>query len=200
MTPDSRSAEISLADRRPQPMYQSKHRAVYVTLCQADQAAPESEIRAAPPIRQQLTAGAACRPSRARTAGLRHRRPGLVRVGRRAGHDDRDAAAIGARQAARVRPHAPQGSRRRRDRRLAAVKRVLPTGMSGTGKSSVTGELAAPGYKAIDAGDGWCEPLPDGRQRRREDAIAALLDTGDADVVFIAGARRTRSVSIPVPA
>jgi shikimate kinase len=59
--------------------------------------------------------------------------------------------------------------------------------MSGTGKSSVIGELAALGYKAIDTDDGWCEPLPDGRQRWREDAIAALLDTEDADVVFVAG-------------
>ena len=67
------------------------------------------------------------------------------------------------------------------------MKRVLLTGMSGTGKSSVIGELAALGYKAIDTDDGWCEPLPDGRQRWREDAIAALLDAADADVVFIAG-------------
>ena len=67
------------------------------------------------------------------------------------------------------------------------MKRVLLTGMSGTGKSSVIGELAALGYKAIDTDDGWCEPLPDGRQRWREDAIAELLDTQDADVVFIAG-------------
>ena len=48
-------------------------------------------------------------------------------------------------------------------------------------------ELAALGYKAIDTDDGWCEPLPDGRQRWREDTIAELLDTEDADVVFIAG-------------
>lgn len=67
------------------------------------------------------------------------------------------------------------------------MKRVLLTGMSGTGKSSVIGELAALGYKAIDTDDGWCEQLPDGRQRWREDAIAGLLDTHDADVLFIAG-------------
>lgn len=67
------------------------------------------------------------------------------------------------------------------------MKRVLLTGMSGTGKSSVIAALAALGYKAIDTDDGWCEPLPDGRQRWREDAIAALLDTEDTDVVFIAG-------------
>lgn len=73
------------------------------------------------------------------------------------------------------------------------MKRVLLTGMSGTGKSSVIGELAALGYKAIDTDDGWCEPLPDGRQRWREDAIAALLDTEDADVVFIAGCEENQA-------
>jgi len=80
-----------------------------------------------------------------------------------------------------------------RDRRLTVVKRVLLTGMSGTGKSSVVGELAALGYKAIDTDDGWCEPLPDGRQRWREDAIAALLDVEDADVVFVAGCEENQA-------
>jgi dephospho-CoA kinase len=76
---------------------------------------------------------------------------------------------------------------RRPGRRLAVVKRVLLTGMSGTGKSSVVNALAAYGYKAIDADDGWCEPLPDGRQRWREDAIDQLLATEDADVLVVAG-------------
>lgn len=67
------------------------------------------------------------------------------------------------------------------------VKRVLVTGMSGTGKSSVVRELAARGFKAVDTDDGWSEPLPDGRQRWREDAIQALLATEDTDVLFVAG-------------
>ena len=67
------------------------------------------------------------------------------------------------------------------------VKRVLLTGMSGTGKSSVVRALAASGYKAVDTDDGWCEPLPDGRQQWREDAIAALLASEDADILFVAG-------------
>ena len=67
------------------------------------------------------------------------------------------------------------------------MKRVLLTGMSATGKSSVVRELVARGYKAVDTDDGWCEPLPDGRQRWREDAVRDLLDTEDADVLFIAG-------------
>jgi dephospho-CoA kinase len=71
--------------------------------------------------------------------------------------------------------------------RLAAVKRVLLTGMSGTGKSSVIRALADLGYKAVDTDDGWCELLPDRRQRWREDAIAGLMDAEDAEVLFIAG-------------
>ena len=67
------------------------------------------------------------------------------------------------------------------------MKRVLVTGMSGTGKSSVVAELVARGYKAVDTDDGFCEVLPNGRQRWREDAVEALLDTEDADVLFVAG-------------
>ena len=59
--------------------------------------------------------------------------------------------------------------------------------MSGTGKSSVIGALAARGYKAVDTDDGWCEALPDGRQRWREEAIEQLLATEDAEVLFVAG-------------
>ena len=70
---------------------------------------------------------------------------------------------------------------------LLRVKRVLLTGMSGTGKSSVTRELAARGFKAVDTDDGWSEPLPDGRQMWREDAVQALLATEDAGVLFLAG-------------
>jgi dephospho-CoA kinase len=67
------------------------------------------------------------------------------------------------------------------------VKRVLLTGMSGTGKTGVIGALAALGYKAVDTDDGWCEPLPDGRQQWQERAIGELLATEDAAVLFVAG-------------
>jgi dephospho-CoA kinase len=67
------------------------------------------------------------------------------------------------------------------------MKRVLLTGMPGTGKSSVIRALAYLGHKAIDADDGWCEQLPDGRQRWREDAIVSLLARKDAGVLFVAG-------------
>jgi dephospho-CoA kinase len=64
--------------------------------------------------------------------------------------------------------------------------------MSGTGKSSVVGELVARGYKAIDTDDGWCEVQPDGRLLWREDAIQELLGTDDADVLFVAGCEQNQ--------
>lgn len=67
------------------------------------------------------------------------------------------------------------------------MQRVLLTGMSATGKSSVVAALRERGYKAIDTDDGWCEPLPDGRQRWRADAVTRLLDTEDVPVLFVAG-------------
>ena len=80
------------------------------------------------------------------------------------------------------------------------MKRVFLTGMSGTGKSAVITELAARGYKAIDTDyDGWSElvdvpasvgstGLGEGKDWLwREDRIARLLATEDADVLFISG-------------
>lgn len=67
------------------------------------------------------------------------------------------------------------------------MKRILLTGMSGTGKSTVVTELVRRGFKAVDTDDGWSEPTSDGRQRWREDAIATLLATEDAPLLFIAG-------------
>lgn len=78
-------------------------------------------------------------------------------------------------------------------RRLTVVKRVLLTGMSGTGKSSVVHALASRGHKAVDTDDGWCEPLPDGRQRWREGAIDQLLATEDVDMLFVAGCEENQA-------
>jgi dephospho-CoA kinase len=73
------------------------------------------------------------------------------------------------------------------------VKRVLLTGMSGTGKSTVVRDLVARGYKAIDTDDGWSEIQPDGRQLWREDAIQALLVIEDAEVLFVAGCEQNQA-------
>jgi shikimate kinase len=73
------------------------------------------------------------------------------------------------------------------------VRRVLITGMSGTGKSGVIAELAALGYKAVDTDDGWCEPQPDGRQRWREDAIQELLAAEDTAILFVAGCEENQA-------
>lgn len=82
------------------------------------------------------------------------------------------------------------------------MKRVLITGMSGTGKSTLICELSARGYQAIDTDtDEWSEwatgaGLPDGSGSDeepdwvwRENRIQALLSTEDADVLFISGCK-----------
>jgi dephospho-CoA kinase len=77
------------------------------------------------------------------------------------------------------------------------MKRVLVTGMSGTGKSSVIQALRQRGYKAVDADEpGWSEyrkmPGLDGGPATeewvwREDRIQDLLSTEDAEVLFLSG-------------
>ncbi len=82
------------------------------------------------------------------------------------------------------------------------MKRILVTGMSGTGKSTVIDELAASGYKAVDADSDefseWVEVIGDGGVPGspvepdrdwvwREDRIQGLLSTEDADVLFLSG-------------
>ncbi len=79
------------------------------------------------------------------------------------------------------------------------VKRVLLTGLSGTGKSTVIAALAERGYTAVDTDYGGFSELvsvPDDELTGidpgqdwvwREDRVDALLSTADADVLFVGG-------------
>ena len=67
------------------------------------------------------------------------------------------------------------------------VRRVLITGMSGTGKSTVLAELAARGYKAVDTDYGDWHEVVDGDRVWREERIRELLATEDAEVLFVSG-------------
>ena len=79
------------------------------------------------------------------------------------------------------------------------MKRVLLTGMSGTGKSTMINELRARGCKAVDTDDhGFSELVTVSQDQRtglgpgkdwvwREDRIQALLSGDDAEVLFVSG-------------
>jgi len=82
------------------------------------------------------------------------------------------------------------------------MKRILLTGMSGVGKSTVIRELAARGYKAVDVDcdefSQWvqvtsdtCSLAPPVEVDRdwvwREDRVQELLSTEDTDVLFVSG-------------
>ena len=89
------------------------------------------------------------------------------------------------------------------------MKRVLLTGMSGTGKSTVIAELAARGYKAVDTDEGGFSELvsvpadePTGLDPGqdwvwRADRILALLSTEDADVLFLGGCSPNQGTFYP---
>ena len=83
------------------------------------------------------------------------------------------------------------------------MKRVLLTGMSGTGKSSVLSLLRARGFKTVDTDYGWTEQVdvpgdPEAKEWLwREDLMARLLATEDADVLFVSGAARNQTKFYP---
>ena len=86
------------------------------------------------------------------------------------------------------------------------MKRVLITGMSGTGKSSVLSELHARGYKTVDTDyGGWTEQVdlpasgepPSKEWLWREDLMGRLLATEDAEVLFVSGAARNQTKFYP---
>jgi hypothetical protein len=132
----------------------------------------------------------ACRRPRSRGAGRlqRDRRGGSLALAARC----RARRARG--RAAQDRP----GARRRR----RAMTRVLVTGMSGVGKSTVIAALGERGHRAVDTdSDTWSrwERLPDGSLDWvwREDAIALLLAEDDARPLFLAGCKSNQGRFYP---
>jgi shikimate kinase len=92
------------------------------------------------------------------------------------------------------------------------MKRILLTGMSGTGKTTLIGELVARGYKAVDADcDEYSEwvaststssavgsPVERGRDWVwREDRMHALLAIEDTGVLFVSGCAANMGQFLP---
>ncbi|GEP94764.1 AAA family ATPase [Chitinophaga cymbidii] len=92
------------------------------------------------------------------------------------------------------------------------MKRILITGMSGTGKSTVIGELAARGYKAVDLdSDEFSEWMaitdpdpddfpvePDRDWVWREDRVQELLSAEDTDILFVSGTAQNMGKFLPL--
>ncbi len=80
------------------------------------------------------------------------------------------------------------------------MKRVLITGMSGTGKSSLLDELAARGYRTVDTDYGDYFETVDGERLWREDRIGALLASAPDEtpgVLFVQGTTRNQVLFYP---
>ena len=68
------------------------------------------------------------------------------------------------------------------------MKRVLLTGMSGVGKSTVAERLAELGYKVVETDHGGFSVVDErGDQHWDVDRIRQLLATEDVDVLFVVG-------------
>ena len=75
------------------------------------------------------------------------------------------------------------------------MKRVLVTGISGTGKSSLLHELAARGYRTADTDYGGYFETVDGERLWREDRISMLLSSAPDElpgVLFVQGTTRNQ--------
>ena len=78
------------------------------------------------------------------------------------------------------------------------MKRVLVTGMSGTGKSTLLAELAARGYWTVDTNYGDYFETVDGESLWIEQRIEDLLSTEDPrGMLFVQGTTRNQVVFYP---
>ncbi|HZU55834.1 MAG TPA: AAA family ATPase [Actinocrinis sp.] len=81
------------------------------------------------------------------------------------------------------------------------MKRVLITGMSGTGKSTLLKELAARGYRTVDTDYGDYYEVVDGERLWRPERIEALLREApggdDGGVLFVQGTTRNQGAFYP---
>jgi dephospho-CoA kinase len=69
------------------------------------------------------------------------------------------------------------------------MRRVLVTGMSGTGKSTVLAELARRGFQVVETDDApWSEwSEADGGYVWREDLVSELLSRDDGGTLYVSG-------------
>ncbi len=81
------------------------------------------------------------------------------------------------------------------------MSKILVTGMSGTGKSSVLLELARRGHKVVDTdSDEWCEwVIADGEPDWiwREEKITELLTSHSSEMLFVAGCKSNQGKFYP---
>jgi RNase adaptor protein for sRNA GlmZ degradation len=93
-------------------------------------------------------------------------------------------------------------NRQRSSRSLCGMPKVLVTGMSGTGKSTVLRVLSSRGHRTVDTdNDQWSEwvTLPDGSADWiwREDAIGVLLADHRDGSLFVAGCKTNQGKFYP---
>lgn len=68
------------------------------------------------------------------------------------------------------------------------MKKVLLTGMSGTGKSTLVAELRRRGFQAVDLGEpNWSYATADGDWQWREDRVSELFAGHDDGWLFVSG-------------